>query len=124
MITKPTIYTRERVLNELTSFLEKIHADPDILFKKELLQDKDYSSQRYSERAEKYKDDTEISEIVDKIDDILEIRIAKWGLKNLYNPAITKLTLTNHYKWKDKTEVEQTNKWSVSVTHLYDEDNK
>ena len=108
MITKPTIYTEEFVKKELDDIYSESLQNPDVVVLGEVLQKKPYSSQRFSEWSEKFKDNKEISESIKKIKDLFETRVNVGGLKNKLNPTMSIFNLKNNYGWRDKTEQETT----------------
>ena len=110
MLTKPEIYTQDFVLQELQGFLTELTENPEIIFKGELFLSKDYSYQRFSEWATKYKENKEIMDTIGKINEILESRAVVGGLTSKYNPTITKFHLINNYDWRDKSETDITTK--------------
>lgn len=109
MKTKPEKYTREFVLSELKNMSLEISRDAGIYFIGQLFDNRDYSRQRFSEWATKFKNDDEISDIIKRIEGILESRLVTGGLKSELNPTITIFTLKNKHGWHDKTEQEITN---------------
>ena len=106
MITKPTIWTAERVLSELTLMLEEIRLNKTIVYLGEIFEERPYPRQLFSVWGNDYKDDKQISDTIKRIDDILESRINLGGLKGKLNPALTIFNLKNNYDWKEKTEID------------------
>lgn len=74
----------------------------------DLVKDKPYSRQRISEWREKFKEDEIFSDTIKKIENELENRILKLGLKGKANATLVIFSLKNNYNWKDKQEVETT----------------
>lgn len=105
MITKPTTYTEEFVKSEVDELHNALMTDKEIIFLGELLENKPYSMQRFSEWS---KMGGEISETIGKIKDIFQTRAVTGGLKNKLNAAITKFHLINNFDWKDKQETDIT----------------
>lgn len=110
MITKPTIYTQEYVLTLVTKLLQELKDNKDIVYLWELLEDKEYPRQCFSEWAEKFEDDKEISDTIKKIKEILETRAIVWAMKNNLNATSTIFHLKNNYKWVDKFETDNNNR--------------
>lgn len=108
MITKPEIYTEDFVKKELADILAEVSSNDDLIFKGQVFEKKPYSSQRYSEWAEKFKENDEISETIKKIDGIFETRVVVGGLKGKLNPTMSIFNLKNNYGWKDKNETDIT----------------
>lgn len=106
MITKPTIYTREFVLKEVTALLELLKGNKAIVFLGQLLYDRGYGRQRFSEWAKAFQDDTEISDTIKEINDKIETNLATYGIQGKTNPAMTIFTLKNKHGWRDKSEIE------------------
>ena len=110
MITKPVLYTEEFVSNELLEILKEVLENKDLIVLGEVFEKKPYSSQRFSEWSEKFKENDEISESIKKIKDVFENRVNVGGLKGKLNPAMSIFNLKNNYGWKDKTEQDVTTK--------------
>jgi hypothetical protein len=104
MITKPVLYTEEFVSNELLEILKEVLENKDLIVLGEVFEKKPYSSQRFSEWSEKFKENDEISESIKKIKDVFENRVNVGGLRGKLNPAMSIFNLKNNYGWKDKTE--------------------
>jgi len=117
MITKPTTYTEEFVKSEVEELKTLLLSDKEIVYLGELIEDKPYSMQRFSE-WDKMTD--EISETIAKIKDILHTRAVTGGLKNKLNASITKFHLINNFDWKDKTESDINHSGAISLTELFD----
>lgn len=109
MITKPTKYTREFVLQEVQSIIQEIRADKDIFYLGQIFDKRNYCLQRYSEWRNEFTDDEEISETIKKIWDILETRVVVGAMKKELHPTITIFHLKNNFKWNDKVEIDQKN---------------
>jgi len=123
MITKPTIYTEKFVKEELENILAFVLENKDIIYLGEIFEDKPYSRQRYSEWANNFKDNEDISDTIKRIDDILESRVNVAGLKGKANATMVIFNLKNNYDWKDKTETDLTTKgqsinWNEEKTYL------
>jgi hypothetical protein len=108
MVTKPTTYTKEYVLNEVKDLLHQLSSHEDFIYKGELLNNKPYSRQRLSEWAKSFREDEEISDTIQKIEDILETRVVAGAMKNKLSTNMVKFHLMNNYSWKDKASIEQT----------------
>lgn len=107
-------YTLEFIQEELTSLLNALKSDIEIIYIWELFLEKDYSRQRYSEWVDKYKDDEIVKYTSDTIKGILETRAIKWAMTNKLNPTATIFHLKNNYKWVDKQEIDQNIKAEVN----------
>lgn len=118
MKTKPVIYTEEFVKEELAKILAVILGDKTIVYIGEIFESLPYPRQNFSEWQEKFKNNREISDTIGRIKEILESRLVVGGLKNQLNPAMTKFNLINNYDWKDKTEVDNNIKGTLSLTSL------
>jgi hypothetical protein len=106
MITKPTIYTEEFVINELGNMVTELLENKDFYLLGDLFQTRPYHANRYSEWAVKFKDNPQISGTIKRIKDILEYRLNKKGLEGKLNSTLTIFNLKNNYNWKDRTEQE------------------
>lgn len=122
MITKPEKYTAEFVQNELLSMIQEIENDQEIIVLGELFKHRDYSPQRFSEWAEKFSDNNEITESIKRIKSILETRINTGALKGKLNATMTIFNLKNNYGWKDKFENDVTVKPAGNLKELSDAD--
>ena len=109
-ITKPTIYTEEFVKGELTGFIKSLKENEEILFIKKLIEDKSYSSQRFSEWRKKFEKNEKISELIKKIEDILETRNYMGAVTNKLNPTMVIFYLKNHHGWKNTEGLDLGNK--------------
>jgi DNA primase len=106
--TRPIIYTEEFVKNEVEKILEEAMENKELTVLGEIFENKAYSSQRFSEWAEKFKNNDEISESIKKIKDLFENRVNIGGLKGKLNPTMSIFNLKNNYGWKDKNETDIT----------------
>lgn len=108
VITKPQKYTREFVLLELKDMHKQVLNDLGVFFIGQLFENRDYSRQRFSEWSNVYKKDSEISDIIKRIEELLETRLVTGGLTSALNPTLTIFTLKNKHSWKDKNETDLT----------------
>lgn len=108
MTTKPVVYTEDFVLTELADIYKEISGNKELVVLGEVFENKAYSSQRFSEWSEKFKDNDEISESIKKIKDVFENRVNIGGLKGKLNPTMCIFNLKNNYGWKDKSEQDVT----------------
>lgn len=69
-----------------------------------------YSSQRYSEWCNQFKEDKEFTEIDKSIRDLIELRLQYVGMKN---PAMPIFILKNHYDYSDKRVIQNEEKRAV-----------
>jgi hypothetical protein len=124
MVTKPTKYTKEFVTAELKDMLEQIRNNPDIILLGQVIENKDYSLQRFSEWRKKFEGDKEISETIGKIKGILETRLNFGGIKGDFNATMTKLNLINNYGWVDKVDTELSGKVEIPPVTVVFVDNE
>lgn len=128
MITKPTTYTPDFVLNEVKSILAEIQSDPEIFYLWQVFEKRGYSQQRFSEWKNDFKDNEEISEAIKKIKEILETRVVVGAMKKELHVTMTIFHLKNNYKWTDKREEEQNSENNITsidiVTNLYWEEQR
>lgn len=125
MITKPVIWTKERVREEMDFILEQLLTDESIVSLGDIFLKLPYSEQRFCEWAEKYADvskeedyDEGISESRKKIKEILQSRIVKGATFNKMNPTFSIFNLKNNYGWKDKQESEVYGKNGQPVLYI------
>jgi len=121
MKTKPDKYTKSFVKKELNGMLKELKGNKDIIYKGELFEVRDYSYQRYSEWANAFKNDSNISDTIKKIDKILETRVNVGGLRKELNPIMCIFNLKNNYGWEDKSEVAVTGLKSL-LDEIHDKD--
>ncbi len=94
-------YTPKFVTDELQAMIDYMNSEDgsDVIFISELCLHRGYSPQRWSEIANKYADNENISETIKRIESILEIRLYKAGLTGAVNPTMALAGLNNKYKW-------------------------
>lgn len=103
MITKPTKYTPEFVLQEVKSILSEVREDQNVYYLWQVFEKREYSLQRFSEWSNTFSLDEEISETIKKIKEILETRVVVGAMKKELHVTMTIFHLKNNYKWTDKT---------------------
>jgi hypothetical protein len=108
MAGRPEKYTLDFCFAEIKEILSVLNKDDKWTFITwhDLIKNKPYSRQRISEWRTKFKKDEQFTDTIKKIEDELENRILKLGLKNKANPTLVIFTLKNNYGWKDKSETE------------------
>ena len=123
MITKPTIYTEEFVLEELNNMVTELLENKEFYLLGDLFETRPYHSNRYAEWAKKFKDNDKISCAIKRIKNILEYRLNKKGLEGKLNPTLTIFNLKNNYNWKDKSEqdVNVSGPVRIKVRHTQEE---
>ena len=110
--TRPVIYDREFVLKEAQAMLSDLTRDKgiagghEIYFLGQLFAKRFYSPQKFSEWANKFEGDAEISEALRKIDSILEARLWVGGLQGVLNAGMTKFLLINKHGAREIEKVE------------------
>ena len=104
METKPVTYTQEFVEAETRSMLNEVLRDKDIVFILQLFEGRTYSYKRWSEWTTNFKDCQEISDIISKIEDILQSRINVGAINGRLNAQMVIFNLKNKYGWKDETQ--------------------
>jgi hypothetical protein len=108
MKTKPTKYTQKFVEKELKDMLVEIKNNEDIIYKGQLFDNRDYSYQRFSEWANKFKRNNKISDTIKRIDKILETRVNVGGLRSKLNATMVIFNLKNNYGWEDTRKMDVT----------------
>lgn len=77
--------------------------------------------QWYSEMADKFKDDQDVSDTIKGIDQTFEAKLVSLGLQGSVNPTMAIFTLKNKHLWKDKSEIENngsmTLNWNEQKTY-------
>ncbi len=116
--TRPIIWTAAFIEKELNSMLKMTESDPRILFIGELFAPKKYTRARFSEWAKKFKENKQISDAIDKIEEILETRCAKGALNESLSASFTKFHLINNHDWDDKSEVINRHKGLPNLSKL------
>jgi hypothetical protein len=108
-VGRPEKYNIKFCFNEIKNFLSILNNDEKYLYVTwhDLVKDKPYCRQRISEWREKFKDNEEFTDTIKKIDEELENRLYKLGLKGKANATLVIFGLKNNYGWKDKSEVDQ-----------------
>ena len=122
-MARPEKYTIDFCLNEINGFRDVLKADTkwEKITWHDLVKDRPYSRQRISEWREKFKDHEIFSDTIKKIENELENRLLKLGLKNKANPTLVIFSLKNNYGWKDKQEFDMSGipqKISITVDSL------
>ena len=108
---RPQIFNEQFCQSEVNSMLEYLNTDDgkDILFIGELCLMRGYSFQRWSDRMKSFKENHELMDTIEKIEQTLEIRLSKGMVTNKYSANGAKFTLINKYGWRDKQEIEHAN---------------
>ena len=115
MVTKPEKYTQEYVLAEVQDMLKETRESETVIYKKQLFTDRDYTYQRFSEWAEKFKDDREISDTIRKIGEIIETRNFVQAANRDIEYRAARLNLGANYGLIEKTEVANTGNTTLSI---------
>lgn len=102
-------YTIEFCLREIKQLLADLEQDDisrggkwEKITWHDLIKGKEYARQRISEWRKKFEDDEEFSDTIKKIENELENRLYKLGLKGKANPTLVIFGLKNNYGWKDE----------------------
>jgi len=107
---RPKKYTLKYCLAEINEISERLFADVanggmwTYITWHDLIRDKPYSRQRVSEWREAFKGNREFSDTIKKVEEELENRLYKLGLRGKANQTVVIFGLKNNYGWKDKTE--------------------
>ena len=128
MAGRPEKYTVDFCLNEINGFRDVLKADTkwEKITWHDLVKDRPYSRQRISEWREKFKDHEIFSDTIKKIENELENRLLKLGLKNKANPTLVIFSLKNNYGWKDKQEFDMNinAKTITGIDYIIPDENK
>jgi len=111
-------YTLEWIQEELLALLLELHDNKEIVYIGELFEEKEYSRSRFWEWCAKYQKDSLVSCTHKKIKDILETRAVIGGMKNNLNTAMTIFHLKNNYKWRDKQELDVTERKQIKEIEM------
>jgi hypothetical protein len=107
---RPKKYTFKYCLAEIREISGRLFADGasggawTYITWHDLIKDKPYSRQRVSEWREAFKKNAEFSDTIKKVEEELENRLYKLGLKGKANQTVVIFGLKNNYGWKDRTE--------------------
>lgn len=106
MITKPTKYTSDVVLQELELMLADLRENKEIVYIGELFENKRYDKSFFIDLVtQKYQNNTAIKQNYNAIKSILESRAITGSIKGKYNPASVIFHLKNNYGWTDKQDI-------------------
>ena len=94
------IYTKDFVTKELTWMTIQLKKNKELIFIAELFADKPYTTQRYSEWRNKFKDCEEIQELMAKIEEELAREIEELR-KKARKKLLSKLTLSQRDKLEE-----------------------
>ncbi len=107
-VGRPEIYTLEFCLAELKEMYNTLIEDTEFNYVtlQSLIKHKPYSRQRVWDWLQKHGDNTEFSDIYQKLWNELEDRLVILGLKGKANPAVAIFAMKNYYGMKDRQEIE------------------
>ena len=106
---KPEKWTSGFFANELKEIDNFIRNDKEgkfYVFIIECCLQRGYSTNRWSEMKQKFKDNVELMESVKMIEELLEVRLYKAGLANKVNSTMAIAGLNNKYRWTNKYDVD------------------
>jgi len=119
MVTKPSKYPDIWILKELKDWLKKVKDDKDIIFIKELCNDKRYSYDDINQAIQYNKDKSpiysEISTTYKRVKQIIEQRVYKGALEGKFNANIAQLGLKYNHNWKDKQDIDMNVKGDIDL---------
>ena len=101
-------WTPERCEAEVKDMLGALIKDKWIVFKWTLLLDKAYPTETVREWKTTYPNNEVIISGLNKIDQIIEERVAVWAIKWKLQPAVAMFTLKCNHKWRDPSQIEVT----------------
>jgi hypothetical protein len=116
--TRPIVWTKKKVLEELEILLNIINEDKSICFIKGAIASRPYIYETLAEKIHIYRDDNKIPYAYRKIMQILENRSISLGLNKTHDSAITKFHLINNFKYQDKQVIDQNH----TLTKVKDEE--
>ena len=105
------IWTEEKTIETLNSMLETLKNDETIIDLIDLVVIKyDLYLEIITHWKKRHPENNTVIQTIKKIKNIIEHRIAKGAMNNEYNPTFSIFNLKHNYGWKDKQEIEQTNR--------------
>ena len=117
-------WTEKRALdlgNELIQWLKEVDEEGNdkgnMFFMEFLVIEKDLYEDLIEYLSKKF---TSFSELIKKAKKIQEIKLVKYGVGDRLNSSMTKFCLINNHDWKDKTEIDHSNKGEQFVFMLPD----
>lgn len=105
-------WTKEAVMDTLKVMYESAKM-PGIYYIGSALAQVGLYNQWYSEMAEKFKEDEEVSEMIKRIDQAFESKLVGKTLQGDLNPTMAIFTLKNKHQWKDKQEIDQNTNMNI-----------
>jgi hypothetical protein len=96
-------WSPEYIKQELDYMLDKARLDDTVLFMKELCHERNYSEAMFRKKTENHRNEEWFADIQTFIDEILEIRLAKYGLGGKSQPMVMFL-LKKNYGYSDQPE--------------------
>lgn len=117
---RPLIYDDETI-NKYADEFEAWMEDENHYWLKDFFLDRKLRPQLMTEWAAKHQ---RFSDVVIRARQLQEGRMFKGAMSGLYNPMMTKLGLTNHHQWADKSETkisgDAENPFSIFLTNRSD----
>lgn len=114
-------FTKEKITEELIWMLSYAREHRKLAFLNELVEHKPYSTNAVHVWVDKHSMDEKITELYEKIHDILSLRVVNRISEGTLNPKIGELALKSfHPRWKDKQNVEV----DGTFTFIFPEDAK
>jgi hypothetical protein len=111
----PVVYTEKFVIKELTAFIKEIKEDGLIYFG-QLFENREYGRQRWHEWKTKYKDNAELMELYDRVNELLETRKVVGAMKKELDGRMVRAVLAmQNPEWIAKSKEEVTHKFDESV---------
>ena len=108
------VWPIEKAKDFLLKALKKLREDKEIYFIGTLAVNMNSYKTIFSYLVDKYKEkDKDFVTIKKEIDSIIEERLYSSAIKNKVNTAMAIFGLKNNHDWKDKSELETTNKTTI-----------
>lgn len=103
--------------------LNQIDENPEIVFIKQLFEDKKYEYDEFKEAMRRIEKtgNAVISRSYKQIKAKIEARVVAGAMKGTFNAPFTQFMLKNNYGWKDKHEVKQEIKGDIAFTQILDD---
>jgi len=109
-------WTEAKALSLANDLIAWMKANPTNMFFDEYLYvEHDYYSSLINYLSKKF---SSFSKLIERAKKIQEIKLKKFGTADKLNATITKFVLINEHGWKDKQDIEQSNKTQIEYINV------
>jgi len=113
---RPEYWTLESTISELMYILNIILNDPTIYTKHEIFENLPFTTNNLRYAINKFSEDETIKGLIDKIDEVLEGRLVKGGLKSEIQGSFARFILEARYEgYQTKQVVEHTSNTNILI---------